>query len=175
MGYTMTAQPLMNQSGIARVTQYTASPVECCDRCSAGIKNVFLVVYRDGFSAKYGSECIKKILDSAPDMRSLFNKNAKLLAVYQGYLRILSGPVEQMPRGSEYYGSGLYFVADASGKDIFFKRWVFHPSFDAEKNAAGGRYVVTDAAKRECETLAAIANSRLAMGVSTVRFFRTVP
>lgn len=150
------ATDLMNQSGIARVIEYTASPVECCDRCSAGIKNVFVVVYRDGFRAKFGSECIRKMLAQAPDMWALFNKNSKLLVKYQEYVSILSGPVDQMPRGSEYFGSGLYFIADSKGKDIAFKNWFFHPNYDVAKNASGNRYVVYDPAEKARKDMAEI-------------------
>lgn len=135
----------LEASGIKSVTFYVASgPVECCDRCSAGIRNVYAVTYRDGQVQKYGSECINRILEHEPSLRTLFNRNAKLLRQYQDYLAILSGPIERMPRGSEYYGSGLYFIADSQGKDISFKHWFFHPEYDAEKNSNGKHYVVTD-------------------------------
>lgn len=147
----------MNQTGISRVSMYTACPVEMCDRCSTGIKYVHLVVYRDGSVQKYGSECIKKILDNAPDMKRLYNQNAKLLALYQDYVKIFSGPVEDMPRGSEYFNSGLYFVADSNGKDISFGHWFFHPLWDVEKNSGGDRYVVTNVEETKARYMKAIA------------------
>lgn len=134
----------LNKTGISRVTCYTASPVETCDRCSAGIKYVSLVVYRDGSSARYGSECINKILDAAPDMRKLYAKNAKRLAQLLDYERILSGPVSAMPRGPEYYGSGLYMIADSKGSAIIFEHYFFHPEFDRERNEDSGRYPVRE-------------------------------
>ena len=129
-------------SGIKSVSYYIASPVECCDRCSAGIKHVFAVSYKDGQTQKYGSECINKILANAPNLKTLFAKNSKLLIKYRGWLSILTGPVENMPRGSEYFDSGLFFIGDSEGRDIFVDRhWFFHPLPDFEKNAGGGRYV----------------------------------
>ena len=149
----------LNRSGIKSVgfTQKvmragdTFIPTGTCDRCGTGIKNVFVVTYRDGSVQNYGSECINKILSNAPDMKSLFAKNAKLLKRYQDYLTILSGPAEAMPRGSEYYGSGLYFIADSEGKDISFGHWFFHPIFDEEKNADHQRHVVKTEWIARCE------------------------
>jgi len=37
-------------SGIQRVTYFQASPVHTCDRCNAGIKNVFRVTFRVGLT-----------------------------------------------------------------------------------------------------------------------------
>ena len=159
----------MNQTGIAKVFQYVANPVETCDRCSQGIKYVFVIAYRDGFTAKFGSECIHKMMDNAPDMWALFNKNAKLLTKYQDYVTILSGTIDQMPRGSEYFGSGLYFVADSKGKDISFNNSYFHPSFDSEKNALGSRYVVEDTEKKERDDMARIAKGLIGMKAEIAR------
>lgn len=133
--------------GIKSVTYYVAvGPVECCSRCFTGIRNVFLVNYQDGLREKYGSECINKIMNNAPSLRTMFQKNAKKLAKYQAWLAILSGPVAEMPRGSEYFNSGMYFIADAKGGDIFFNNhWYFHPEFDGEKNASSNR-VIADGA-----------------------------
>lgn len=132
-------------SGIIRVGYYQAAPIERCDRCGQGIKHVFVVKYRDGVTEKYGSECINKILAGDTSLKSLFNKNAKLLQKYQRYLAVLNMPEEEMPRGSEYFGSGLYFIGDGEGKDISFDgHWQFHPIYDADKNGAGVHYVVTN-------------------------------
>lgn len=164
----------LEASAIRKVTFYTAAPVETCDRCSAGIKYVALVTYRDGQTQKYGSECINKILDNAPSMRTLFNKNAKLMKRYQGYLKVLSGPVEAMPRGQEYYGSGLYFIGDGEGKEIFFgTHYFFHPIIDAEKNANGEHYVVTNEAERLKRDMAAIAADlpKIAAEISRLELF----
>lgn len=133
-------------TAIKNVFYFTATPVECCDRCGQGIKHVAMVTYRDGATQKYGMDCIEKILANVPDLKALFQKNLKLASRYRGYLAILTGPVEGMKRGREYFDSGLYFIADADGKDIMFESWYFHPVFDADKNAAGGRYVVADPA-----------------------------
>lgn len=136
-------------SGIRRVSYYMASPVSSsCDRCSAAIKHVFVVEYRDGQTLKYGSECINRILDHEPSLRKLYDKNVKTLQRYQRALEALSLPFEQMPRGAEYYGSGLYFIADSKGNDVMTTHFFFHPLYDAKKNAAGRNYVVTDPADR---------------------------
>jgi hypothetical protein len=136
----------LESSAIKSVSFYIATgPVECCDRCSAGIRNVFAVSYRDGEIQKYGSECINKILGAEPTLRKLFNKNIKLLKLYKDYLAIFSGPINQMPRGREYFNSGLYFIGDSHGEDIFFNgHWFFHPLFDQDKNAIGPHYIVND-------------------------------
>ncbi len=133
-------------TAIKSVHYYTAAPVECCDRCGQGIKHVAIVTYRDGAIQKYGMDCIDKILANVPDLKSLFHKNIKLARRYREYLAILTGPIEGMNRGREYFNSGLYFIADSEGKDIMFECWYFHPVFDAEKNAAGRNYVVKDPA-----------------------------
>lgn len=131
----------LEASAITSVSFYVATgPVEACDRCATGIRNVFIVNYRDGFRQKYGSECINKVLAVAPTLKTLFNTNAKRLKKYQDYQRILTGPVDQMPRGREYYNAGLYFIADSEGKDISFNsHWFFHPVVNVEKNAASDR------------------------------------
>jgi len=134
-------------SGISRVSFYTAMPVSMCDRCSAGIKYVHVVSYRDGTTQRYGSECINKILDGDTSLRKLFDKNVKLLRKHQAALAALSMPEDKMSRGSEYFGSGLYFIADQDGRDVSTTHWFFHPLFDQEKNAAGGRYVVAEPAQ----------------------------
>jgi hypothetical protein len=135
---------------IRRVTYYMASPVHCCDRCSQGIKHVFRVTYVDGLTQEYGIECINKILATEPTLRQLFNKNSKLLQKRQRQLRALSMPEVQMPRGREYYGSGLYFVADEKGEDVFAEtHWFFHPLFDEEKNSAGTRYVIHEGVEEQ--------------------------
>jgi uncharacterized small protein (DUF1192 family) len=157
MDSTPKPTPVLNQTAIARVTYFQAihkagdhiQPAGTCDRCGASILHVFQVHYRDGSKQDYGSECINKILAAAPSMRTLFNKNVKLLKRYQDYLAILSGPVSAMPRGQEYFGSGLYFIADSNGKDILFDdHFLFHPEYDAAKNIAGGQYLVNDPAAR---------------------------
>jgi hypothetical protein len=146
----------MDTSAIRSVSFYEATPVETCDRCSAGIRYVSLVTYRDGQTQKYGSECINKILNAAPTLRGLFNKNSKLLKRHQEALRVLSLPVSEMPRGREYYGSGLYFIADSTGKDISTTHWFFHPLFDEDKNQSGSRYVVIDSTQYHSEKIADI-------------------
>lgn len=145
---TTSATPsILDLSAIRRVTFYQAAPVETCDRCGQGIKYVFAVTYKDDTVQRYGSECINKILAGEPNLRKLFSANSKKLARYQGYLEVLSRPVEDMPRGSEYYGSGLYMIADSEGKDISFQHYYFHPIYDVTKNLNGRNYVVKDPAK----------------------------
>jgi len=140
---------IYEKSAIIRVSYYMASPVECCGRCSQGIKHVFVVRYKDGVTEKYGSECINKVLSGDTSLKSLFNRNSKLLQKYQHYLAVLNMPENDIPRGSEYFGSGLYFIGDGEEKDVSFNgRRYFHPIYDAARNAANGRYVVTDEAAR---------------------------
>ena len=56
-----------------------------------------------------------------------------------------------MPLGREYFNSGLYFIGDGAGHDMFFNgHWYFRPAIDMEKNGAGRQYVVKD----EAETIA---------------------
>lgn len=143
-------------SAIKRVTVYTASPVEMCERCGQGIKYVALVTYQDGFTAKYGMDCIERVMSGDTSLKSLFLKNVKRLRKFQDYLVSLSLPFDQMPKGSEYYNSGLYMVADSHGKDILFNHYYFHPIFDAAKNSAGGRYVVNDSAEHVAGCVAEI-------------------
>ena len=137
------------KSAIRKVSYYyQTGPFQTCDRCSTAIRHVFVVHYVDGLTEKYGSECINKILSGDTSLKALFNKNAKLLQKYQNSLAALSMPADQMPRGKEYFGSGIYFIADCEGKDVFSTHWFFHPVFDQEKNAAGRHYIVEDAAAR---------------------------
>jgi hypothetical protein len=141
-------------SAIQRVSYYMAAPVETCERCSAAIKHVFTVQYRDGLREKYGSECINKILSGDTSLKGLFNRNVKKLQRYQRGLAALSLPAEQMRRGSEYYGSGLYFIADESGADVMGNGcWFFHPLYDAEKNAIGPNYIVQDASAHAAKAM----------------------
>jgi hypothetical protein len=102
---------------------------------------VFTVTYCDGSVQDYGSECINKILANAPALKTLFSKNSKRLIKLQDYLAILSAPLSQAPRGQEYYGSGLYFIADSEGKCICFESFFFHPTVD-EKNETAPHYRV---------------------------------
>ena len=132
-------------SAIKSVSYYKAQGhVETCSRCGQGIRYVACVQYKDGLAIKYGMDCIERILAGDTSLRSLFRKNVKLAGRYRDYLDILTGPVEKMPRGHEYFNSGLYFVADSEGKDIGFGHLFFHPMSDFEKNASGNRYVIKD-------------------------------
>lgn len=133
-------------TSIKSVGYYRATEIATCSRCSQVIKNVAVVTYKDGTVERYGMDCIEKILEGAPSLIGLFKKNAKLARKYSDYIASLTGPADKMPRGREYFNSGLYFIADSEGKDIMFERWYFHPVYDADKNAAGEHYVVKDAA-----------------------------
>ena len=133
-------------SAIKSVSYFMSSPASTCDRCGQGIKHVALVAFKDGETQRYGLDCVDKILASAPDLKGLFSKNIKRLRTYQDYLAILTGPAASMPRGQEYFNSGLFFIADSSGKDIMFDNFYFHPVFDQEKNGTGKNYVVNDPA-----------------------------
>jgi hypothetical protein len=127
---------------IARVTYYTATEPTCCDRCAQEIKNVAVIRFADETIYRVGLDCAKRILDANPTAAKLFAKNVKLLSQLQDYQRILSGDPKDMPYGREYFNSGLYFIADSKGKDITWKRYVFHPLWDVEKNRRGSAYVV---------------------------------
>lgn len=168
----------LNWNGIKSVsfTQMThrsgdhIQPAGTCDRCGTCIKNVFVVIYRDGSIQNYGSECINKILANAPSMKTLFHKNAKLLRRYQDYLAILTGSPDSMPRGSEYYGSGLYFIADSEGKDIYIPTHaLFHPVFDVDKNASGQHYIVKSAEQHVAQCMKGIGTDVLKLQVEIAR------
>lgn len=112
-----------------RVSCYVASPVETCDRCSAGIKYVSVVHFADGVSQKFGSECINKILNQDNSLKAQFKKNSELLRRYKRYLEILSMPEDQMPIDARgYYDRGFYFVADDDGKTLCVGHNFFHPT-----------------------------------------------
>jgi hypothetical protein len=105
---------------------------------------VTVVRFADGRVERFGSECINKILGSDQSLRRLFEKNRKLTAQYAHWLDVLNRDPERMPRGGEYYGSGLYFISDDHGSDIMGNgRYVFHPTPDWDKNQGGDRYVQT--------------------------------
>lgn len=160
----------LSSSAIRNVSYYTATPVTSCDRCSTGIKNVFVVTYKDGEKQKFGSECINKILGGKDNLLSLFKKNSELLKKYLDYVAILTGPVEQMPRGREYFGSGKFFIADSKGKDIFFKsHWFFNPTMDVAKNHAGSRYVSKDPAEFSATAMKDLNRDVLALQAEIVR------
>lgn len=115
-------------SGIKSVGFYVASPVEMCDRCGQGIKLVSVVNMVDGIRFKYGCECIEKILAGDNSLRSLYNRNLKLLRKYQRYLEILSLPEDQLPfENKGYYNRGVYMIADDSGRALCFEHYFFHP------------------------------------------------
>lgn len=128
-------------TGIKSVRFYIASPVECCDRCSQGIKYVALVAYADGTVAKYGMDCINRVLSSDNSLKRLFKRNSDLLKRYEENLRILNLPEDEMPideRG--YYNRGIFFVAGLDGRAIFGKNLFFHPTkldWDRFSNASG--------------------------------------
>lgn len=130
-------------SGIQSVRCFVApGPVQTCDRCNAAIRHVALVTWKDGTSRRFGSECINKILKGDTSLRRLFEKNRKMAERYAHWLDVLRREPEQMPRGHEYYGSGLFFIADDNGTEIMGNgRSQFHPLPDWDKNQGGDRYV----------------------------------
>lgn len=153
-------------TGIKSVGYYVAQPVECCDRCSQGIKYVYPVTWKDGTVQKFGMECINRVLNDDTSLKSLFKKNAKTLAKLKDYAEILSRPVDQMPRGHEYYNSGRYMVADSEGKDICFDVYVFHPIINVEKYFAGNHaYPITDVEAQSAKFLKAIEEMRAKLSV----------
>ncbi len=136
-------------TAIRSVTCYIASPVEMCDHCSAGIKYVSLVTFKDGTHQKFGCKCIERVLSGDVSLLTLFRKNEKLLRKYRSYQSILSLPAGEMqvdPSG--YYNRGFFFIADENGKTIQFDgRAYFHPTnVDWEKFSAcraGGGFTAT--------------------------------
>lgn len=134
-------------SAIRRVSSYIASPIESCDRCGAGIKYVTLVSYVDGSAKRYGSECIGRVMQGDHSLKTLFAKQQARAVQLTRYLSILSRPPEQLPRGREYYQSGIFFIGDdgipldpakPEKSDITFgSRWFFHPFVDWSKNQEG--------------------------------------
>lgn len=129
MSETTTTPATKNPTAIRRVHFYTASPVECCDRCSQGIKYVALVTLKDGTAFKYGMDCINKILAGDTSLKGLFSKNAKLLKKYEEYLRILSLPVDELQAPISYYDRGIWIIADTEGKMISVNgHCLFHPT-----------------------------------------------
>jgi hypothetical protein len=159
----------LNRNGIKSVSTYTASPVETCDRCGQGIKYVALVAYHDGTTQRYGMDCINKILATAPTLKTLFAKNVKRLKQLNGYLAILEAPLCDAPRGHEYFGSGLYFIADADGKDIMVDtHMIWHPVADREKNA-DSQYPVKDWDARLANEAKSIAKDITSIKAEVVR------
>lgn len=132
--------PISNPSAIKRVCYYVASPVETCDRCGQGIKHVFAVSLKDDSRSVYGSECINKVLAGDTSLRSLWRKNVKILQYRQDCLRVLESG--NIPRGQEYYGSGMFFCALEDGTDIMTLKGasLWHPDIDEAKNLAGKAY-----------------------------------
>lgn len=133
----------MEPTGIKSVRCYAASgSTQTCDRCNADIRHVSLVTWKDGTSRRYGSECIGKILTGDTSLRRLFEKNRKQAERYAHWAEVLRREPAAMPRGGEYFGSGLYFVADESGADIVWGgHCQFHPVPDWARNQSGGLYV----------------------------------
>jgi hypothetical protein len=129
-------KPAPQPSAIKSVNYYVASPVECCDRCSQGIKHVFSVSLKDGTQFKYGSECINKILANDTSLKGLWRKNSKRLMELKRHLEILSRPLEQIPTHQEYYHSGIYIITDEDGKIINGSKTsscIFHPNVDIDR------------------------------------------
>ena len=51
---------------------------------------------------------------------------------------MLNRPVEQIPKGQEYFKSGMFMIADDNGEEIHASRtggFLFHPDVDLERNA----------------------------------------
>jgi hypothetical protein len=131
---------MKNISGIKSVSSYVASPVECCDRCSQGIKQVYVVIYKDGLREKFGCECINRILAGDNSLKSLFKRNAAKLKKYQRYLEILSLPEADIPiREEGYFGRGFNMIADDSGRALCFDHYFFHPTKLGEQVGFSGR------------------------------------
>jgi hypothetical protein len=166
----MSEEKKINPTGIRSVFHYTATPVETCDHCSAAIKNVAVVTYKDETSVKLGCKCFENLLNGDTSLLKLYRKNSKLQKQYALWLEILNRPIDQMPRGIEYYDSGLYMIGDGS-KCLFVGRlregavkvrgeyvngtvadapttYLFHPSSDFNKNLAGKKYTLNGEAKR---------------------------
>lgn len=124
-------------TAIISVGYYVASPVQTCDRCGQGIKHVFPVRLKDGTFYKYGSECITRVLEGDTSLLALWKKNAKRLQELKAHAEILARPLDQIPTGHEYYGSGIYIITDEKGKTINGSKTgccIFHPNVDMERN-----------------------------------------
>ena len=112
-----------------------------CDHCGQGIKNINVVEYIDGTVKRFGTTCIFRILSGNPSLVKFYQKKQRELATLKNNLEVLNRAPADLPRGSEYFNSGLYFIADDKGKDINGNRcWIWHPAIDWEKNQAGKNY-----------------------------------
>lgn len=166
---TTATRPLSNASGIARMSCYRAAPPETCDRCSAGISIVNVVFFKDGTRSTYGSDCIEKVLAGDTSLVRLYRKNFKALERALRADRALAKGADA-PRGHEYYGSGIYMVADETGEDVFAdRRAYFHPKVDEEKNRSGRNYVQQDYPKFAAEALAAMTRGRASLATEIAR------
>jgi hypothetical protein len=128
-------------SAISRVSYYIATPVETCDRCGQGIKHVAAVFFKDDSRRVFGMDCINKVLSGDTSLRCLFRKNVETLKYRKACLRALELG-EKAPVGSEYYGSGMFFIATETGEDVRGSRGesFWHPTMDVEKNLSGDNY-----------------------------------
>lgn len=163
----------MNESAISRVSFHVAAQATTCDRCSQGIKNVVTVAFKDGTSSNFGLDCIHKVLAGDLSLKSAFNRNKKLLIKLKAVHEVLSRKPEDMPKGHEYYGSGLYFVCLDDGSQIWLKDGaLFHPVYDVEKNRNSRYYAVADAAAWDANTRAKISAARPVVESEIVRVER---
>jgi len=139
-----------NISSITRVKYYDlGKAVKNCDRCGLGIRYIHEVNFIDGQKLVYGSDCIYKILAGDNNLLTFYKKKQKLLSRLNEILDVLSRNPEEIPRGSEYFDSGLFFIGN--GKTIKTKhgekkqdlihgsRWFFHPIIDESKNLNSDR------------------------------------
>ena len=112
-----------------------------CDRCGAGIAMVHAVDFKDGSRQVFGTDCIEKILSGDTSLQSLYRRQVKNLARCKRAVEALQlGDAAAL--GQEYYGAGMFFVADSTGASVTGDRGqsFWHPKVDAEKNLAGTNY-----------------------------------
>lgn len=114
---------------------------EICDRCGTQIRYVFTVTFVDNVTKKFGSECINKILAGDNSLKTLFKKKQKEAIELAQKIEILKRDPDDMPRGPEYFGTGIYTIGDPNAKlvngampSLMWGRVFFHPNIDWHKN-----------------------------------------
>lgn len=126
----MTTCKAERMSGLKAVSFYRDSVGCTCDRCGTYIKNVALVTYVDGERARYGSECIEKVLGKKTTLAGLWRKNARLLKVRQMDLEALELPEDQMNAKPGNGCVGHFIIRNRDDKWVTVDRGciVFHPT-----------------------------------------------
>lgn len=105
------------RTGLRSVMSYRDAQGCTCDRCGTFIKMVVRVETVDGVVARYGSECINKILRADNSLLAVWRKNERRLKRLVEVEASLANASEWR-KGGEYYGSGMHMIADRNGQDI---------------------------------------------------------